>query len=222
MTVAAASTLHPRQSDRELASDLLHALSQPVTALECGLELALRQNGTVAQLRARLETLLSTAQLLHQRLIQVRALQEAADPGDTTTPVAVDVVLSQLQEDFLPVASTAKVELSIRWRPTLVHGNAHRLRNGFFQLIDFMLRNCPSHGAVKISVRRREDDAVEVRFLSRGPASAKQLADVPATIAKDPALRIAQRTFQAAGGNMALTQKASGKIAGCVRLLPAN
>lgn len=222
MTVAAASTLHPRQSDRELASDLLHALSQPVTALECGLELALRQNGTVAQLRARLETLLSTARLLHQRLIQVRALQEAGDPGDTTTPVAVDVVLSQLQEDFLPVASTAKVELSIRWRPTLVHGNAHRLRNGFFQLIDFMLRNCPSHAAVRIFVRSRKDNAVEVRFRSQGPDGATPSVHLAAAITKDPALRIALRTFQAAGGNMALTQKASGKIAGCVRLLPAN
>jgi signal transduction histidine kinase len=222
MTVPATGILPARPPDSELACDLLHALSQPVTTLECGLELALRQNETVAQLRARLESLLGTAQLLHQRLIEVRALQEAGDAGDTTTPVAVDVVLSQLQEDFLPVASTAKVEFSMRCSPAPVHGNAQRLRNGFFQLIDFLLKNCPSPGALKISVWRREDNAVEVRFRSQAPDGAAPPVHVAAAITKDPAVRIAQRTFQAAGGNMALTQRASGQIIGCVRLLRAT
>ena len=63
-------------------------MSQPLTALECGLEVSLRRDKTAAQLRARVESALVAAKLLHQRLLEARVLQDAGEPGDTSVPVA--------------------------------------------------------------------------------------------------------------------------------------
>jgi hypothetical protein len=59
----------------EMLSDVFHELSQPLTTLECGLELGLRCDTTVAQLRKRLSMLLEAAQEMHQRLVQLRTRQ---------------------------------------------------------------------------------------------------------------------------------------------------
>jgi small-conductance mechanosensitive channel len=62
----------------EMLSEIFHTLSQPLTALECGMELSLRQDKTVKQLRTRMQTLLEITQLLHQRLLELRALRDQA------------------------------------------------------------------------------------------------------------------------------------------------
>jgi hypothetical protein len=56
--------------------ELLHALSQPLTALEIGLEISLRQDRDVAQLRSRVESALEIARTLHQKLTQLRESME--------------------------------------------------------------------------------------------------------------------------------------------------
>jgi small-conductance mechanosensitive channel len=61
-----------------MLSEIFHTLSQPLTALECGMELSLRQDKTVKQLRTRMQTLLEITQLLHQRLLELRALRDQA------------------------------------------------------------------------------------------------------------------------------------------------
>ena len=58
----------------ERFAELLHGLSQPLTTLECGLELAIRHDTTLAQVRHRLQTLLEAAQALHQRFLELRTL----------------------------------------------------------------------------------------------------------------------------------------------------
>ena len=56
----------------QLMEGLLHALSQPLTALEVGLEISLRQDKDVAQLRLRVQSALKIAQSLHQKLSYFR------------------------------------------------------------------------------------------------------------------------------------------------------
>lgn len=76
-------------------SEILHELSQPLTTLECGLELALRHDTTVAQLRKRLNVLLETAFTMHQKLAGLRGLRREREPdscddeGGTTTKLAI-------------------------------------------------------------------------------------------------------------------------------------
>ena len=61
-------------------SEIFHELSQPLTTLECGLELALRHDTTVAQLRKRLNVLLETAFAMHQKLAGLRGLRQEREP----------------------------------------------------------------------------------------------------------------------------------------------
>lgn len=77
----AQGVLDRARRDRTM-SEIFHELSQPLTTLECGLELAIRYDTTLPQVRNRLKVLLEAAQVLHQRFLELRAMQ--------TTPVAVD------------------------------------------------------------------------------------------------------------------------------------
>ena len=156
MTVASASDLSAQQTERAFVSDLFHAISQPLTVLECGLEVSLRRDKTAAQFRDRVETALAAAKLLHQRLLEARVLQDAASLATRCRPVAIASVLLQLREDLLPVAKSAKVKLAVRCESAMVHGNEARFRNGFFHLFEFLLHNCPRHNTVTIRARRVE------------------------------------------------------------------
>jgi len=68
----------------ERFAEALHGLSQPLTTLECGLELAIRHDTTLAKVRHRLQTLLEAAQVLHQRFLELRTLA-----GSTTVDRAI-------------------------------------------------------------------------------------------------------------------------------------
>ena len=70
----------------DLISEVFHGISQPLTALECGLELSLRYDKSSAQLRARVRAALESAQLLHQRVVELRRLLDAGNPDDTSAP----------------------------------------------------------------------------------------------------------------------------------------
>jgi len=222
MTVAAVSRVSAPQTDQPLVSDLFHAISQPLTALECGLEVSLRRDKTAAQLRARVKTALVAAKLLHQRLLEARTLQDAGEPGDTSQSVSVETLLLELQEDFLPVAESAKISLCLKCEPAMVRGNEARFRNGFFYLFEFLLRTCPSRRTVSIRGRRVSLTTLEISFSNCDSASFESPESMPSAAPPDLGWRLAQRTFQAAGGDLVLTQSQSGQFAGYVRLMLAN
>ena len=69
-------------SQSEFVSKVLHDFAQPVTALECGLELALLQDKTVDEFHARLRKLLGITQALHVRLLELREAQSTVAPFD--------------------------------------------------------------------------------------------------------------------------------------------
>jgi signal transduction histidine kinase len=105
---AAASTsaadIAPR---RDFASDVLHDLSQPLTALQCSLELALLRDRTLEELRVSVEAALHDAERLRRRLLLLRELSDADDPGDTSTPLLLDRLLQELRDDMLPLFESA-------------------------------------------------------------------------------------------------------------------
>jgi len=74
-----------KAGDEAFVSEVLHDLSQAVTALEVGLEIGLRQDKSVAEMRQRMRTLLGVAQSLHQNLLDLRAAQDGPSRnGDRT------------------------------------------------------------------------------------------------------------------------------------------
>jgi hypothetical protein len=222
MTDASANDLPARHPERAFVSDLFHAVSQPLTALECGLELSLRRDKSAAEFRTRVETALVNAKLLHRRLLEARALQDATEPGDTSLPIAVKGLLLQLQEDLLPVAKSARVKLDVKCETAMVRGNETRLRNGFFYLLEFLLRTCPTNHRVSLRAQRVSLSAFEVSFKHCASARIETPDSTPAADPSDLSLRIAQRTFQAAGGGLVLAENQSRQVAGSVHLLLAN
>ena len=222
MTVACAVSWSAEQTERAFVSELFHAISQPLTALECGLELSLRRDETAAEFRTRVETALVNAKLLHRRLLEARALQDASEPGDTRLPVAVKGLLLQLREDLLPVAESQKVGLKVMCELAMAHGNDARIRTGFFYLFEFLLRTCPANHRVSVRGRRVSLNNFEVSFRNCSAARIDTSRPTRAACPADLNLRIAQRTFHAAGGDLLFAQNQPGQVAGCVRLLLAN
>lgn len=66
-------------TEREAVSEILHGLSQPLTALEVGLEVGLRNDRTAEEFRERMQKLLVIAQTLHGRLVELRTLRDLED-----------------------------------------------------------------------------------------------------------------------------------------------
>ncbi len=73
----------------EYLTEALHGMSQPLTTLECGLELAIRYDTSLEQVRHRLKVLLEAAQVLHQRMLEFRMLRDTptlANRGGSVGP----------------------------------------------------------------------------------------------------------------------------------------
>ncbi len=98
---------------RSLAYDIFHTLSQPLTALQCSLELALIRDRTSEEFRASVEAALENAERVRQSFLLLRELNDADDPGDISAPVELRQLLLELAEDFLPVFEFAGGRLDV-------------------------------------------------------------------------------------------------------------
>jgi len=218
VTLLGASDRLATDGDSDLLSEVFHGISQPLTALECGLELSLRQDTDSVQLRARVKAALESAQEMHQRVVELRMLLDAENPGDTSAPVALDGLLRQLGDDFGSLAEATQVRLFVRCKPALVHGNADRLRSGFFHLFEFLIRRSLPHRTVRVSASPTTHGFFKVRFAVLRNFSHADSLPTHAATASDLGLRIAQRTFQACGGELALKLNTPGAVNGRVLL----
>jgi hypothetical protein len=222
VTSPKASERFATHGDGDLLSEVFHGISQPLTALECGLELSLRQDKDSEQLRARVKAALESAQILHQRVVVLRMLLDAGDPGDTSAPVAIDGLLRQLRDDFVSLADATHVRLSMRCKPAFVQGNADRFRSGFFHLFESVIGRSLPHRTVCVSASLTRNGFFEVRFAVVSRPCPLQSKTTQTENAGDLGFRIARRTFQASGGELVLRFDTSEQIDGHVLPRLAN
>lgn len=187
---------------RDFASNVFHDLSQPLTALQCSLELALVRDQTIEEFRASIEAALHAAERLRQRLLLLRELSDADDPGDTSTPLALDQLLQQLREDMLPLFESAGRSFELTCPSVQVPADEAKLARGFFYLLEFLLR-CPSPSrSVIMRGAPNDDQQVEICIAGCGAS----VAAVPSGDRAEPEwsgeLEIARRTFRAIGGDL--------------------
>jgi signal transduction histidine kinase len=200
----AAAPTRELAADRNFVSNVFHDLSQPLTALQCSLELALVRDQTIEEFRASVETAVDAAETLRQRLLLLRELSEADDPGDTS-PLALDRLLQQLREDMLPLFEDAGRSLELTCESVEVTANEAKLTRGFFYLLEFLVR-CSSPGAtLVIRGERTGQRQVEIRI-----AGCEAAARIDVALSDDNCsgpdcrgeLEIARRTFRAIGGDL--------------------
>jgi hypothetical protein len=99
---------------RSPLAHLLHALNQPLTGLQCSLELAVAGPRPAEQY---VRTLHEGLELTGRMRILVEAIRELADTqpsdSDDAEPVLLDALLRATADDLLPIAETKRVHLRL-------------------------------------------------------------------------------------------------------------
>lgn len=204
MTSNASASQEEIAPHHSFISEVFHNLSQPLTALHCALELALDRDTTLEQLRASVQDALENAQRLRQRLLLVRALADATDPGDVSEPTDVVGLIEQLREDILPLAEAAGATLRVETPrgPILARGNRTRLLRSELCFLEYLLRHATPGGTLGVRVCEKEQ-TVEIYVgadssLPMHPSSELNFGPYSCEI------EMARRTFRAAGGDFTL------------------
>lgn len=189
-------------AERAFLSEVFHDLSQPLTALQCRLELSLRRDHTVEEFKESIQTVLENAERMRQRLLLLRALNDAADAAGQEETTDLNDLLGELRESLLPLFEAETRTLSIAGlQPSLVRGNRGRLMRALFYFVEYLFRYSKPNSILKMELLIRESKWAELRIAAEG--------SLPVGISEEgePELRsleleIARRTFRADGGDL--------------------
>lgn len=193
---------------QQFVAELFHKLAQPLTALHCSLELALRKELTADEYRDTLGQALELSTRLIEMTKWERELAESSDPG---TPARIDLAkltrevaaeFSQLFEDcgrqfFVITDSLA---------PVLA--DPLRMRKALITLIDASLKDCGHHQALLLYVTTTANEVA----LYFGPNSS-YLSGTVTGIARGPSVhsrKLVGNIVRAARGKLAMLALAEG------------
>jgi len=140
------------ESPRSPLAHLLHALNQPLTGLQCSMELALAATRPVD---AYVRTLSEGLELLSRMRLLVAALRELADlqaaPADERVVILLDHLLREAGRELRPVAESANVRLVIaNAGPLPVRAQAGPLTSLVFRTIEAVVSLCRDGSEVRI------------------------------------------------------------------------
>ena len=137
---------------RQLMSDLLHDLSQPLSTLTCLLEVNLLLSRPLKDVRHDLKIALRQ---VHWIVRLFRGLRELVDAGNSWPDgerVALAGCLNQVVADVLPMAESARVKLSVSSSAScVVNFQASRLRQGLVHLLEFALGSAAAGAELTIT-----------------------------------------------------------------------
>jgi hypothetical protein len=207
-------------SDESLLPELLHALSQPLTALRCSLELTLLQPRNSEEYRKRLRESLDLTEEITTLTAGIRELFEVEQPNSCEQGVVFDKILQTTVRELLPVADGMGVSVSMFCAPALlVHGDGDRFYKALFHMIEFFLSF--SHPGDELSLQANPEgaDIVFALHLIRrlatesGEEASKSRRNAKAYLA----FLIARRVFELEGGGVEFESE-DGQISLHVRL----
>lgn len=175
---SAAEALAPQRArdatlkGRSPLAHLLHALNQPLTGLQCSLELAAAGPRSIEQY---VRTLRESLELTERMRILVEGIREVADtePSDREQfePVLLDELLGGTVTDLLPVAECKGVRLLLlRRAPLLVRAERRSLATLLFRLLDSALSlAAPGSDLRIVAAPDREQAALVVSWTPGSP-----------------------------------------------------
>jgi len=182
-------------------SEVFHNLSQPLTALHCTLDLALQRDRTLKQLRASVQSALDNAERLRQRLLLVRALNDAAAPGDPSETTDLSALLGELREDMSLLFESAGRQLVMHLPrvPLQARADRTRLTRALFVFVEYLFRYLPQGELLSLALHEGKEGQAEIQVeaagcLPVGPTDGDQRAPYSCEI------ELVRRTFVAAGG----------------------
>jgi signal transduction histidine kinase len=99
---------------REYLSEAFHSLSQPLTALQCGLELAVAVPRSQKEYERRIGEGLQSTGSLREMMSALRELVEAEDPGEDAREIELRELLSSLGDSLQKLALLYESELEVQ------------------------------------------------------------------------------------------------------------
>lgn len=187
-------------SEVVFVSEIFHSLSQPLTAIHCTLELALDRDKTFEQLRKSVESALESTERLRQRLLLLRALNDASLPCQTSEAIDLGALISELADEAAPLFESAGRTLRLEVQPVPLHVPADkaRLLRGLFIFLEYLLHYLPEGGMVSLELCVQRDHAeLRIEATSCLPVAP---GSEPSAEPHSCEIELARRTFMAAGG----------------------
>jgi K+-sensing histidine kinase KdpD len=190
--------------ENALISEVFHDLSQPLTALQCTLELSLVRDQTAEELRSSVQTALQSAERLRQRLVMVRALNDVADSNHSQKSTDLYALLTELEEDLSLLFREAgkRFEVLPAKDELTVRGDRTQLLRALFYFLEYLFRYSCEGSLTELQMTEGKGSAtLHIHTEACLPLAA---------VSWDPnspyscEVELARRTFRAAGGSFDL------------------
>ncbi len=194
--------------------DIIHCLSQPLTALRGSLELGLLTEGSVADYRSALNEGLAQADSLARLLDSLRELVEAEEATDTVERVLLEQLIKEADSEMRLLADFRRLNLAFNFKGSFpVRANLRRLRQAVYKVIHQAIQRTPALGTVLVSLSTSGCNAC-LTVTDQGPAHrqgelehlslATSLGELFSEALKNGTLEwaIAKRIFEVQGGGV--------------------
>jgi heavy metal sensor kinase len=148
---------------RRFTADASHELRTPLTAIRTEAEVALAKPMGLAEHQQLLGSILEECGRLTRLTDQLLALarEDARASGPVRDPVDLATLVADVAETMRPLAEAKGLALAVKAHgPLSVRGDATRLREVFFNILDNAIKYTPEGGEVEVRANREGPDAV--------------------------------------------------------------
>lgn len=194
----------------DLIPELFHALNQPLTSLQCTIELSLQRPRSAEEYRQTLVRSLQQAEEIARLTCAIRDLLQANDPGSKGQILPFRPILREAVADLQPVAESLQVKLLLDDQGDgSVWMEPQRLRQVMFSMIEYGLVRSSAGAEAVLQSREIETEMVlgltSVASARPEARSAHQPEPLPASPSGHwLGWAVARRMVLAAGGRLQL------------------
>lgn len=185
-------------ADAALIDEIFHALNQPLTSLQCLLELSLLRPRAAREYRLALLRAQQQAEEIARLASGLRELLQASGPGNKPRRLSFTCLLHEVAEELQPVAESLQIELSLRGNNrAAVCVEPRRMRQALFSLLDLALSRtcCGTVATLRTTIREGE---ILLSLKSRSESKSTSGSQIPFVLP----CAVARRIVETAGGSL--------------------